>query len=614
MSGSHKLLRRGWTLAGLALAMFVFAAAAAAATESRVTSGSPLTPFPQNKQNEPAVAIDASRPTVLVAGSNDEIDLAPCGTTVFATAESPCPFTPGVGVSGVYFSFNNGASWLQPTYTGWSARDGAPKVGPIGTLPWYYENGLVSDGDPAVAFGPVPRNGVFLWANGSRLYYANLTSSFPASVYASGATPRELDEEEAPERNLALREQGFAEPGAVKGIEAIAVSRADNVTAANYNDKNVWKAPVIASKVASNTQFADKEQIWADNAATSPFFGNVYVCYGSFVGGGAEPLVVATSTDGGETWQQKHVSSAAARSPSHFGQSGCAIRTNSHGVVYVMYQSFSVGLPGLSGHYVVRSYDGGNSWTRPQLVTTLKDNCFVIDEVIGRCVEDGVAGARNDLSGSPNIDIANGAPSGAGATNRIVDNYVTGPALNQEKVWLTWAVADEQAARVPPGRAPALAWSGPQQVSTDNDRGYYTAPALSPDGSALYVVYNAYTTLYQDTTFTPRGLVGVFRSAAMGAAGPSNWTTLHRSPVGDPRASSQNNLQAEFLGDYVYADATSTYGVGVWNDVRAGTPCDAINTWRMALRTEEDAGNPPNPVGACPPRFGETDIWSFTTG
>jgi hypothetical protein len=152
------VLRRCWTLAVLAFSMFVLAAAAAAATESRVTVGSPLTPFPQNKQNEPAVAIDAFRPSVLAAGSTDEMDLAPCGMTVFATAESRCPFTPGVGVLGIYLSFNNGASWVQPRYTGWSARDGTPKVGQIGTLPWYYENGLVSDGDPAVAFGPIPRH------------------------------------------------------------------------------------------------------------------------------------------------------------------------------------------------------------------------------------------------------------------------------------------------------------------------------------------------------------------------------------------------------------------------------------------------------------------------
>jgi len=600
-------------MAALGILVVVFAASAAAATESRVTVGSPLTPFPQNKQNEPAVAIDASRPSVLAAGANDEIDDAPCGTTIFATDESPCPFTPGVGTSGISFSFDNGASWVQPTYTGWSARNGTPAVGPIGTIPWYYETGLVSDGDPAVAFGPIPRNGRFSWANGSRLYFANLTSNFPAALYASGATPRELDEEEAPERNLALREQGFAVEGPVKGVEGIAVSRADNVTAANLNDKNIWQPPVIASKTASNTQFADKEQIWADNAESSPFFGNVYVCYGSFVGGGAEPLIVATSRDGGTTWDQNQVTSAAARSPKHFGQSGCTIRTNSHGVVYVMYQAFQVGLPGTSAHFLVRSYDGGRSWTRPDLVTQLLDNCFVVDQVIGRCVEDGIAGARNDLSASPNIDIANGAPSGAGAPNTIVDNYVTGPALNQEKVYVTWSAANEFPGPVPPGRAPALTWSGPQQVSTGDDRGFYTAPALSPDGTSLYVVYNAFTTPYRDTTFAARGLVGVFRRAAMGAAGPSAWTTLHRSPVGDPRASSQNNLQAEFLGDYVYADATNTYGIGVWNDVRNGQVCDPINTWRMALRTEADAGDPPNPVGPCP-LFGETDIWAYTTG
>jgi hypothetical protein len=71
-------------------------------------------------------------------------------------------------------------------------------------------------------------------------------------------------------------------------------------------------------------------------------------------------------------------------------------------------------------------------------------------------------------------------------------------------------------------------------------------------------------------------------------------------------------LISEFLGDYVYAAATRTYAVAVFNDARNAADCPAIDTYRAALQAGA-AATAPAVQQQCPLAFGNSDIYSFTT-
>ena len=364
------------------------------------------------------------------------------------------------------------------------------------------------------------------------------------------------------------------------------IDGAPTLTPAIVNNQTNWHDPVLVTKQSSTT-FSDKEQIWADNAESSPFFGNAYLCLASFrsnsQGNAApQPLVVATSRDGGNTWTNKQVTSASNNpfNPKQgFGRSGCTVRTDSHGVVYVFANQFAVGMPGSGKHIMVRSFDGGKSWERPVELFTAVDTCFLVqfDGTSFRCVMDGVGGARDDLSAAPSVDIANGAPTGAGATNVIYDSWVDGrDGVNDVHVLLSYSANG------------GATWSAPQAVETGaNDRGYYSAVALSPDGTDAYVVYNAFTTPLRNNTTDPReprrGRAALERRRRRRAG------RLHRAAPWQPRVTHEAPRRTTSRSSS--SATTSTPRRPTRTAPRCGTTsgtradCPAVDTWRAGVQT-----------------------------
>jgi hypothetical protein len=591
-------MRRFFAATALAVSAVALVVGVAAATpngaDTLVTVGSPSTPFSQNKQNEPAVAVNPADPTIAAAGVNEEIDMEACNNR----DDKTCPFTPGVGTSGVYFSDTGGSSWVQPTYTGLTARDCLgvvgtqpanpadncdPHVGPIGTLPRYLDSGLVSDGDPAVGFGPQRGpNGQFSWDNGWRLYYANLSS------------------------NVSANRSEFA----FKGFEAIAVSRLDSQDYADAKAgvNTAWKAPVIVTK-QNAALFSDHEMVAVDDASTSPFFGHVYVCNAAFrsqeIGGFPEPIVLNSSADGGDTWTTRQVS-PSVNNNTISGRQDCAVNTDSKGTVYVFWDGVDPKTKTLA-IFMIRSFDGGRTFVRPAQVVTHIDETGIRD-FTGDLTFDGQAGARD--GSFPTIDIANGAPTGADATDEIVLAWSNGPTPSD-----THAGPNEQV-RVMTSTNGGGTWTTSGVASPASDRPDFPAIAISPDGTDAYVTYMSFLQPWQSTNTAPRLFQGVVRHAdvdpATGAIGA--WSDINRAPTGDARGSSANALIDEFLGDYDYAFATNDFVVTVWNDARKAADCPAIDAYRDDVADGTAAGTStdptrPAPEQQCPATFGNTDIF-----
>ena len=268
-------------------------------------------------QNETAIAVDPGNAQRLVASANDYVSR----TWSCTISSTPCSAL-GDGYSGTYFSNDGGQHWCcvstDPDHLGTLIPGVERLTGGI------YDAG----GDPAVAFD-----------SRGNVYYAGLgfdRASPPNTVTVSRGT--------------------FNGAGQLS-----------------------WGPPTFINPTSAPSLFNDKEWIAVDSNSTSPFRDRVYVTWTRFVFNahtGAyvqSPISFAYSTDGGATFSAPQLISGNVL----YGQ-GSRPTVGPDGTLYVFWDG-ATRKAALDSIWMVKSADGGASWSKPVAVSQLVDIIPVAD-------------------------------------------------------------------------------------------------------------------------------------------------------------------------------------------------------------------------------------------
>ena len=263
-------------------------------------------------QNETAIAVDPNNPNRVVGAANDYVTR----TWTCTISGTPCSAL-GDAYSGTYFSNDGGKTWCCA-----SALDGTSQGTLIPGVTHLSGGTYDAGGDPALAFD-----------SRGNIYYAGL--GFDRT---------------SPPNTVAVNRGTFDGSG--------------NLT---------WGPPTFINPTTSPAIFNDKEWIAADAHASSPFRDRVYVSWtryifnahnGNYV---QSPIDFAFSTDGGQTFSTPQLISGNVL----FDQGSRPI-VGPDGTVYVFFEG-ATRLSTLDSTYVVKSTDGGVTWSTPVAVSQLAD-------------------------------------------------------------------------------------------------------------------------------------------------------------------------------------------------------------------------------------------------
>lgn len=268
-------------------------------------------------QNETAIAVDPNNALRVVGGANDYVPR----TWTCTISGTPCSAL-GDGYSGTYFSNDGGQHWCcvstDPAHLG-SLIPGVERL--TGGI---YDAG----GDPAVAFD-----------SRGNVYYSGL--GFDRTM---------------PPSTVAVNRGTFDSTGALS-----------------------WGPPTFINPTTSPSILNDKPWVAVDSNASSPFRDRVYVTWTRFIFQAhtgryvQSPISFVYSTDGGKTFTSPKLIVGNVL----YGQ-GSHPAIGPDGTLYVFWDG-ATRLATLDSIWVVKSTDGGVTWSKPVAVSPLVDIIPVAD-------------------------------------------------------------------------------------------------------------------------------------------------------------------------------------------------------------------------------------------
>ena len=304
--------------------------------------------------------------------------------------------------------------------------------------------------------------------------------------------------------------------------------------------------------------FQDKINVAVDQSLGTETAGNVYVAWARYPGQAANNVVLFTrSTDGGRSFS-KPQRLTQGRAEEQFAD----IAVGPQGEVYVTYREIAHQGPTENRIRIVRSTDGGQSFTRPVTVASIDpfDSTDFGPDTCG----DGPFACESGLTYARFSSLSAVAADAGG-------------------VHVVWSARDEdgQAKIFARNSADGLSWSGPAAPLDSVPDGHQIFPDIASAGGALSVVFQDSR---GDPAYSPdlppgNTAAGVNSGdhlnafVARSTDGGSTWTETQASAAGtNPNWEVRGEARSPFFGDYNYASAAGSAVAAVWTDTRDLVP------------------------------------------